>query len=156
MKIMKKSKRAMTLLEIMLAIGLLAMVGGLLVFKAKDLFETYGFRGDVSKFLSRLELAKKYALSYQSDVEFLFYEKQGRFFCELRSDEPALQIHKMFFTPVNFKSIKSVDFIGKEKEGFKTLLFSGTGWMFPTASLEIHSKTKKPITVIVPIGASFN
>lgn len=146
----------MTLLEIMLAIALLAMVGGLLAFKAKDLFETYAFRQDVSKFLSRLELSKKYALSYQADVEFLFYEKQGKFFCELRSDEPALHSHKMFFNPVNFKSIKSVDFIGKEKEEFKTLLFSGTGWMFPTTSLEIHSKAKKPTTVIVPIGTSFN
>lgn len=145
----------MTLLEIMLAIGLLAMVGGLLAFKAKDLFETYGFRQDVSKFLSRLELAKKYALSYQSDVEFLFYEKEGQFFCELRSDEPALQAHKMFFKPTSFKSIKSVDFLGKKKEESKTLLFSGTGWMFPTSSLEIHSKTKKSTTVVVPIGASF-
>jgi hypothetical protein len=150
------NKKAMSLLEIMLAIGLLAMIGGLLAFKAKDLFETYGFRQDVSKFLTRIELAKKYALSYQSDVEFLFYEKQGQFFCELRSDEPALQKHKLFFNSIRFKSIKSVTFSGKKKEEFNTLLFSGTGWMFPTTSLEIHSKTKKETVALVPIGACFN
>lgn len=144
----------MTLLEILLVMGLLAMLGGLLSFKAKDLFDMYAFRQDTSRFLSRLELARQYASSYQADVEICFYQKNGHFVCELKSDEPYLRTHKMFYKPFEFKKIKKISFEGMGQA--ESLLFSGTGWMFPTASLEIRSNTKEEKIVILPIGASFS
>ncbi|MEI8300043.1 MAG: hypothetical protein WCG10_00325 [Chlamydiota bacterium] len=138
---MKISRRSFTLLEIFLAISILAMVGGLLAFKAKDLLETYGFRQDVARLFGRLELARSFSLSYQADVEVIFYSKSGYILCELQSDEPALKHHTMFYKPLACKKIHEVKFSG-EKESLndkKTLIFSGSGWVFPLSSLEVSS-----------------
>jgi hypothetical protein len=128
------------------------ILGGLFAVKAKDLFSIYGFRQEVSTLIARLDLAKHYALSYQTDVECLFYEKAGGYDCELRSDEPVLQKHILFFNPVHFKHIKQIRCLEKESRENKTLLFSSTGWVFPSSQLEVYPKDKLSKKLVVSIG----
>ncbi len=144
---MKISKRAFTLLEIFIVISILAMLGGLLAFKAKDLLEIYGFRQDVSKLEGRLELARSFALSYRSDVEVVFSSISGHILCELRSDEPALKHHAIFYKPLLCKNIHKIKFLGKKEacQDKQTLFFSGSGWVFPLSDLEISSHKKKKL-----------
>lgn len=141
---MKISRRAFTLLEIFLAISILAMLGGLLAFKAKDLLDTYGFRQDVSKLEGRLELARSFALSYRADVEVVFSATSEHILCELLSDEPALKNHPIFCKPLACKKIHKIKFLGEKKafQDKQKLLFSGSGWVFPLSDLEISSHKK--------------
>lgn len=141
----------MTLLEIMLVIGMLAMLGSFLAFKAKDLLDIYGFRQEVSLLKGRFELARQYALSYQADVEVHLSIDQGRMRCELRSDEPYLHAHPLFYKPCVFKKVQKITKADTEERA-DSLLFSGTGWMFPVTNLKVHSIGKKHSTAVIPIG----
>jgi type II secretory pathway pseudopilin PulG len=151
MKIKKIKKQSMTLLEVMLVIGMLAMLGSFLAFKAKDLLDIYGFRQEVSLLKGRCELARQYALSYQADVEVHFSISQGRMRCELRSDEPYLHAHPLFCKPCVLKKIQKIT-QADTGERAASLLFSGTGWMFPITNLKVYSTDKKSSTAIIPIG----
>lgn len=150
----KNSKRSMTLLEIMLVISMIAMLGSLLAFQGKDLLETYGFRQEVGLLTRRLALARHYAASYRADVEVVFSTKDHLISCELRSDEPYLRKHPMFSTPVIFKKIKTLSIAGSE-DTLDTLLFSGTGWMFPIVNIEVHSAAKKEQHALLPLKERF-
>jgi|GEM_PF-1607561 len=127
------SKRAFTLLEVMIVIGLLAMVGSLLAVKGVDLFRVYGFRQEVALVKSRVDFAKYCALTYEADIEVRF-SQQGRHLClSFSSDEPYLAKHPLLRDSLKFSRIKVIT--DKQGSCIHSVLFSGTGWMFPLSDL---------------------
>jgi hypothetical protein len=105
---------------------------------------TYGFRQDISKLSGRLEIAKRLSLSYQADVEVVFSPISDYIVCELRSDEPALKHHIVFCKPLVCKKIHKIRFVERKEgcDGVQSLLFSGSGWVFPLSDLEMSSHRK--------------
>jgi len=131
---MKKTKRSFTLLELLLAMSLLAMIGGLMAFKAKELIDAYGFRYEVAQVLGKLELARALSLGYGADIKVVFQEEKKGGVCRVFSEEPALKKQTLLFQPISCKNIRSLTIKGSHE-----VLFSGSGWVFPLGDIEITS-----------------
>lgn len=116
------------------------MMGGLLVFKGKDLLDTYLLRGEIAKCVSYLEFAKECALAYQADIELKVIADNNGCKMMFLSDEPALKTHKLFLNPQRYKHIDLLKLNGKKDFG---ILFSGNGWVFPLGVIEIIPRKGK-------------
>ncbi|MCH9630101.1 MAG: hypothetical protein S4CHLAM37_00940 [Chlamydiia bacterium] len=156
MKLKKtKTKRAFTLIEVIVCISLLSLIGGLFAYKAKDLFSVYNFRSDKRKLINSVELARHLSVSYRSDVEMLITEEKLGYSLVIKSDEPALEDHNMLFKKVTFTHIDNVSYLTDKKiEGPIKILFSSSGWLFPAGSLQISSKGKGASTIDLGINIS--
>lgn len=138
MKKRSLNKKAFTLLEVVIVIGILAMVGSLLAVKGADLFKVYGFRQDVALLKRRLDFARYCALTYHADIEVVFSKQGEHLELSLLSDEPYLAHHPLISRPLTLRNFRSIT----DQQGvvIHTFLFSGTGWMFPLVDLDIHGE----------------
>ena len=137
---MKRIKKPFTLLELLICLTVLSLIGSLFAVKGKKLFDQYAFKQEVSKVRDILQLAKEYAFCYQSDVEVVFSKNTNHFFIEIRTDEPLLKKESFFIKKYRLAKVSSIDLDGS------SLLFSGSGWVFPKSDLVIKGNRQ---TVII-------
>lgn len=140
----KRSKRAFTLIEIIICISILSLAGSLFAYKAKDLFAVYHFRNEKRKMLNAIELARHLSISYQADIEMVITKEKKGYSMILKTDEPTLFNHGMLFKSMKFKHIDYMAYLAdkKEEDPIK-ILFSSSGWIFPAGSFEMHSFKKE-------------
>ena len=72
-----KSKRAFTLIEVMVAIVLIALASGVVAFNMRGAIEKKKFRSDLERLRARLTLAQKLALAMESDWKGVLKKEPG-------------------------------------------------------------------------------
>lgn len=152
----KKSKRAFTLLEIIVCISLLSLIGGLFATKAKDLFSTYHYRTQKTRFVNALMLARHLSIAYSADIEAIISKEKSGYSLFLKTDEPALYHHCMLFQKMNYSHIEKIELLTDQKKEdlHMKVLFSSSGWLFPSGSLKLSSKEQASETL--DLGVTLN
>jgi len=136
----------------MVVLAILALVGSLFGVRGKDMIEHYSFSSAVDKVASRCKLARCLAENYQTDVQVKIMQTPEGMTVALQSDEPPLQKLPQFTQSLNVKGIKQMRF-DVESVGEITVLFSGSGGIFPEGVVHLESKKKAkeiPFLLSVP------
>ncbi len=84
-------RRSFTLLEIMLALLILATAAGFMGWKVKDLLNRHYFEDDVVGFYHELEVAQLCALALHSEIKIDFSQKDERCEAKFVTDEMILE-----------------------------------------------------------------
>jgi hypothetical protein len=136
---MKRIKKPFTLLELLISLTILSLIGGMFAVKGKSLMDNYAFKQEVGKVRDILQLAREYACCYQADVQVIFSKTYKDVLVEIISDEPLLKAEKFFKKKYKFKKILSID------AGCDSIIFSGSGWVFPKNQVVISDCKQKVI-----------
>ncbi len=117
----KKNRRPLTLIEILLCVGLIAMAGSLFGVKGKQLWKRHQFFSSVDRLCEELTLTRHFAQSLRADVDlYLIKEKDGVRLIR-QFDEPGmLKMKNAFPSELFFKNIVITD--------DQNLFFYGNGW----------------------------
>ncbi len=84
----RQMRRAFTLIEICIAIALLGMLAGIVGWHLKSMVGIHNFRKHVSLFVTNLQKLQIVALSRRCDLTVSLYQREGKWFYMLKSDEP--------------------------------------------------------------------
>lgn len=136
---MKRIKQPFTLIELLVSLTILSLIGSLFAVKGKDLMDNYAFKQEVGKVRDILQLAKEYAYCYQVDVEVFFSKNQHNTCIHIKTDEPLLNRESFFQKKYGFRKISFKDALGD------SVIFSGSGWVFPKSQLIVYGCQQKII-----------
>ena len=81
-------KKPLTILELFFCVAILALVGSLVIVKAKPMIEEYRFQASVQRLANELEWSHKVAMSAEADIDFLIEKKGTTLCCTRITDEP--------------------------------------------------------------------
>ena len=81
-------KRAFTLIEMMVALAILALIASVTAIQVKKLIDTHRFEAEVGDLFIALQEAQVLAAGYQTDFALDLYFKKGTLFYQLSTDEP--------------------------------------------------------------------
>ena len=123
-------KRRFTLLELLVCIAILGVIASLLGIKGKGMVDHHRFRSSVQEVANKLGLCKTLALSYQADLTFRLFEKEGALYFQIISDEPLIQ-KKIPKKPIKLPGVDTATPV--------TLAIPPSGWINPQV-LEFHHK----------------
>jgi hypothetical protein len=137
----KKSKKPFTLLEMLVCFTILSLVGGLFAVRGKRLFDQYASKQEVAKLFDILQLAKEYAYCYQCDIE-VHFQKNKQYYVEVKTDEPLLKQDALFTKTYTFSKITEIDVENS------SVLFSGSGWVFPKKEIIIIGNQQKTVVYL--------
>lgn len=141
---MQKNKRSFTLLEIMLAISIIVMAGGVLSWKLHGMLEKKRFSSSVERLSSRMVSCRFLALNMQADWKGI-----------LRKQTDSRWVFEAFCVEAggNVPSLK-VDFSAVDWEGEKTdkveFLFTATGHIIPAGKLQLWGARGQDHILFVP------
>lgn len=123
-------QRGFTLIELFLTIGLIAMVGGLLLFRAKPMLDRYRFDHGIAKLNRELLYSKHLSEAAHADVDFTIERVKGGLICIRNTDEP-LKIPHTFKTKISIPHLQLVD---KEKI---TICYTSSGYVLGDAQFSV-------------------
>ena len=146
-------KQSLTLLEIMMAIMIMAVVAGSAIFQLKSMIEGHRFECSAKKLKERVERAQLLALSYNTDMQITITKEKGGWTLIIHSDEAALwHLNK---TRVRLSGIETISLNGTLKSKMVLDIFSN-GRIEPLGSMKIEAKEKvRYLDFRTPIQISF-
>ena len=128
----KENKRSFSLIEIMIALSILAIVSSALVYKTNVLIEKHRFETSFLKIKNKLLFAKQMALVSQNDIFLTFTNTNNNLVYALYSDGDK--------TPIDTEVLKNIFIqINNEKKSFQ-INISSTGWFYPRAKITLFQK----------------
>ena len=85
---MKISRRAFTLLEMMIALVILSLIGAFSAVQVKKLIDAHRFESEISNLFIALQQAQVLSATYQTDIAWDIYPKDGVLCYRFTTDEP--------------------------------------------------------------------
>ena len=132
-------KKPLTILELFFCIAILALVGSLVIFKAKPMIAAYRFQASVHRLAKELEWSHKVAMSAEADIDFFIEKKGTTLYCMRVTDEPlGFQGGNK---KIKIEQVPELFFDGEEITEIK-LSFSRSGWIRPMGTLQLTSSKK--------------
>lgn len=132
-------KKPLTILELFFCLAILALVGSLVIVKAKPMIAQYRFQASVHRLAKELEWSHKVAMSAEADIDFHIKKKGASLYCNRVTDEP------LGFAGGNKKikieQLAQLLFDGEEVAELK-LTFSRSGWIHPEGKIQLTSSSK--------------
>jgi hypothetical protein len=131
----KKSKRCLTLIEVMICVAILATIAATMAFPLTGMLGRHRFHQGVKQFVIHVREMQALALNHHSDMGIMLYEEQGRLMCKGFTDEPL-----RLFRPFELQNISSLTFDQKPvKMPLKLTVFS-SGRIGPASVLTFSKK----------------
>jgi prepilin-type N-terminal cleavage/methylation domain-containing protein len=87
----RRSKRAFTLLEIMICLVLIGLLGGVVGFKIKGTVAHHRFRNRVNQIEQTLRELQILALTYRTDMSLDLFQQKEKWVARVNVEEPKLQ-----------------------------------------------------------------
>ncbi|MCP5504072.1 MAG: hypothetical protein H7A41_02850 [Chlamydiales bacterium] len=119
---MGRRRKAFTLIELFLSIGLIALIGSLVLLRAKPMLDHYRMNHSYEKLKREIALSKYLAQTATADIEFQIEQHKKGLICKRKTDEPLSlggTINTSFVIPY-------LQLEGSEKE---TVLITSSGWI---------------------------
>lgn len=127
---MGRQKRGFTLIELFLAIGVLALVASVILFRSKLMLDHYRFSKGAERLKREIEFSKRIAQTASTYIEFSLEQKGNQLVCMRKTDEP-LNLKGTLNTPI---MIPSVYLEGNQKQ---TILITSSGWVEKDVKINI-------------------
>jgi prepilin-type N-terminal cleavage/methylation domain-containing protein len=134
-----KNKRALTLLELIVVIAIVAISASLVAYRMQGAISTKHFTADIERLQTRLTLAQKLALSTQSDWNLRLYQKQGMWILESVSEEGKA------LAPLKFDSMDI--FFNEKKVKEVAFEFFATGKIFPQGTFLFKRGKERQVVI---------
>jgi Tfp pilus assembly protein FimT len=132
----KKSKRALHLLEIMLAIGILAIAGGAIFWRLDRFIQHKRFQGDTGRLKSTLLHAKTLALNTHSDIQVVLASSKKGWNIQLQCQEDPTAVPHKWHTSLGPSQLFLNDVSVKELK----FEFFSSGHTLPKGTLKFQAK----------------
>lgn len=116
------TSRGFTLIELFIAIALVALVGSVVMVSAKPMLNHYRFAQSSEKLIRELALSKRIAQTASTYIEFCLEQKGDKLVCMRKSDEP-LKLNKTLNTSI------PIPFVRMEGKACKSILITSSGWI---------------------------
>lgn len=127
-------RRSFTLLEIMLAILILALVGTVISWQIRQLIASHRFQSDATNLCTALQEAQLLAVTHQTDFEVRFYFSRSKGFYQIQTLEP---IASGYQKPIPFQQVNSFSLQGKKTQEILLTIFS-SGRIEPHSVIGLH------------------
>lgn len=128
-----KRKSKFTLLEVVIALLLIAIMGSAAAFSIHDMIATHSSRASIDQFKNLLDELQIEALTLQSDQKLLIWKKKGKWYVESKTDEKILRCRRF-----ELKGIQNVTFSSQAPLNFEIL---STGRIVPAGILCFKHKS---------------
>lgn len=132
-------KQSFTLIELFLSIGLIALIGSLVLLRAKPMLDHYRMNHSYEKLRREIALSKHLAQTATTDIEFQIEQQRKGLICTRKTDEPLRlggTINTSFVIP----------YLQLEGSKKATLLIRSSGWIENDAIININlGKQRKTI-----------
>lgn len=132
---LKKNKRPFTLLEVMVALVLLVIAGGGIVWKMQGAIQKKRFQSELERFRARLTVCQRLSVAMQSDWKGVLERKGNEWVFEVSCEEEARKL-----PPLTLHS--KILLNGKKFDGM-TFDFFSSGEVFPLATLTFSQKDER-------------
>lgn len=116
-------RRCFTLIELLLALGVITLLGSVLLFKAKPMLDHYRFKHGVARLKEELAFSKRIAQVASADIDFYIKAEKNQLYCTRETDEPL-----RFPQTVNCKII--IPFLQLEGKKECSIHYTATGWAY--------------------------
>lgn len=148
-------KRSFTLLEIMMAIMIMAIIAGVVGFELKAMMGVHRFRHDTCRVKEQLERAQLLALVYNADLEVTIAKKKNMWVLTTHSDELALQSLNKVRTQL--EGIHSISLAREPKHKLPIVLhILSNGKIEPLGALKMEAKDRvRYVDFQMPIQINF-
>ncbi|MCB1068187.1 MAG: hypothetical protein KDK56_08380 [Simkania sp.] len=143
-------KKTLTILELFFCVAILALVGSLVIFKAKPMIAQYRFQTSVHRLAKELEWSHKVAMSAEADIDFRIEKKKDTLYCTRVTDEPLG--FRGGNKELKIEQITQLFFDGEEISELK-LTFTRTGSIRPEGNIQLSSSNK---TLQIPLNPAQN
>lgn len=135
--ILKRTKKAFTLLEVMIALALLALAGGAIGWKMHKAVAKKQFQSQVERLKERFEITQKLAIAMQADWRgFLRKNGDGWVFETVCEEDAARK-----FSPLRLESV-NIHFEGRQVDVLEIDFFA-SGKVFPLGCLCLFKGDEK-------------
>lgn len=114
----KLNKRSFTLLEIFIALGLIALCGSVFAVKGRTLWRHYQFQNNVNQLMSELCLIRHLTNTLRADATICLVPDSKGLHYQMRSDEPYMLKmkkninRKIFFQDLHIEEPVHIEFTG--------------------------------------------
>ena len=132
-------KKTLTILELFFCVAILALVGSLVIFKAKPMIAQYRFQTSVHRLAKELEWSHKVAMSAEADIDFHIQKKGSSLYCTRMTDEPLG--FRGGNKELKIEQIAQLFFDDQETSELK-LTFTRSGWIIPEGNIQLSSSKK--------------
>ncbi len=119
---MGRRRSYFTLIELFLSIGLIALIGSLVLLRAKPMLDHYRMNHSYERLRREIVLSKHLAQAATTDIEFQIEQQRKGLRCTRKTDEPLClggTINTSFVIP----------YLQLEGSKKTTLLISSSGWV---------------------------
>ena len=123
-------RRGFTLIELFIAIGLIAVVGTVVLFRSKPMLDHYRFAQGAEKLRREIAFSKRIAQTATTYIEFSLEQKGNQLVCIRKTDEP-LKLKGTINVPI------IIPYVHMDGEGKKTILITSNGWVEKDTEIKI-------------------
>ena len=134
----KDKRRSFTLLEIMLALLILATAAGFMGWKAKDLLDRHYFEDEVAGFYYELEVAQLCALALHSEIKIDFSKVGDHWEAKFQTDEMILENWSK-----RARKLDHVSSVWFKNGSPPQLTINSSGWISPESCLFFSGQDRK-------------
>ena len=127
-------RRYFTLIELFLAISILALLGSIVLVNAKPMLDHYRFSRNISHLKQEIDFTRRLSRTAHADIEFHIEQKKEGLLCRRKTDEP-LSLPRTFDVLLSIPHLKL-----EEKEVL--LSFTASGWIKEEKEFTVHFKDK--------------
>ena len=134
------TRRAFTLLEIMIALVILGVIGSVVAVQVKKMIDTHTFESEVTGLFISLQEAQVLSATYQTDLVLDIEKAGGKFSYKISTDEPfstAMVSEK----PMKLSRVSSVKFNEASPARLHLDIYSG-GRVEPRGTLAFYHNEK--------------
>jgi hypothetical protein len=123
-------------LEMMVALAILSLIGGLVTVQVKKMIDTHRFEGEVADLFIALQEAQVFAATYQTDLALELSVKSGAVSYRFSTDEP-LSPHQLKQGFVSMPHVASIRFQESKAAALHLDIYSG-GRIEPRGTLGFY------------------
>ena len=131
----RRRVKPFTLIEIFLALSILAFVGGLTLAYSKPMLDHYRFNHGLSLLKQEIDFTRRLSRIAHTDIEFYIKKKDKGLLCQRTTDEP-LTLSYTFNVPLFIPYLTL-------KEENALLVFTSSGWIKEEKVLTLQYKKKQ-------------
>ena len=127
--------RAFTLVELFIALSVLALLGSVVLFRTKPMLDHYRFNRGVERLKQEISHTRRLARTSRADIEFHVYQKPEGLSCMRKTDEP-LHPYLRAVKPL------SIPHLEMQEKGDFFVTFTASGWVKEEKQLVVGSNGK--------------
>jgi|GEM_PF-2316533 prepilin-type N-terminal cleavage/methylation domain-containing protein len=130
------SRKGFTLIELFIAIAIIALVSTVFLYRSKPMLDHYRFSQGVEKLKREIAFSKRIAQTASTYIEFSIEQQGNQCVCIRKTDEP-LKLKGALNTPI---LIPSVSLEGGQKQ---IILITSSGWIEKNNEIKIFWGSEK-------------